>query len=115
MHELAVSQDIISQVEKIARQHKAVAIHQIILEIGPLSGVEPALLEAAFPIACAGTLAEDAKLEINEIPVKVKCSSCQEISTVTTNNLTCRVCGNWQTQVVSGDEMLLKRIEMDTE
>lgn len=114
MHELAVSQDIITQVEKIAQEHKAVAIHQIIIEIGPLSGVEPALLEAAFPIACAGTLAEGAKLEINEIPVKVKCNNCQKTSTASTNDLTCQHCGNWQTQLVSGDEMLLRRIEMDT-
>ena len=114
MHELAVSQDIISQVEKIAAQHNAIAVHKIILEIGPLSGVEAALLEAAFPIACAGSVAEKAILEINEIPVKVKCNSCQKNSAASTNDLTCRHCGNWQTQVISGDEMLLKRIELDT-
>lgn len=114
MHELAVSQDIITQVEKIATQHNAVAVHKIMLEIGPLSGVETALLEAAFPIACAGTVAEQAILEISEIPVKVKCNSCQKVSAASTNNLTCRNCGNWQTQVISGDEMLLKRIELDT-
>lgn len=115
MHELAVSQDIIAQVENIAREHGAVSVHQITLEIGPLSGVEPALLQAAFPIACAGTVAENARLEINEIPVKVKCRSCASISTVSTNNLTCQACGAWQTDLISGDEMLLKRIEMDTE
>lgn len=114
MHELAVCQDIISQVEKIALQHKAVAVHRVTLEIGPLSGVEAALLEAAFPIASADTLAEHAKLEINEIPVKVKCNSCNKTSTVNSNNLTCQHCGDWQTQLLSGDEMLLKRIEMDT-
>ena len=114
MHELAVCQDIIAQVENIAREHDAIAVHLVSVEIGPLSGVEAALLEAAFPIACAGTVAENAKLEINEIPVKVKCRSCQEISTASSNDLTCRSCGNWQTDVISGDEMLLKRIELDT-
>ena len=115
MHELAVSQDIVSQVEKIAAQHNAVAVHKILLEIGPLSGVETALLEAAFPIACAGTVAEQAILEISEIPVKVRGNSCHKESVVSTNDLTCRHCGNWRTQVISGDEMLLKRIELDTE
>ena len=114
MHELAVCQDIISQVENIAQDHNAVAVHQVIVEIGPLSGIEPGLLQAAFPIASAGTLAEKAKLEINEIPVKVKCRNCQKVSEVSTNDLTCRYCGNWQTDIVSGDEMLLKRIELDT-
>ncbi len=114
MHELAVCQDIITQVERIARENNAVAVYRITLEIGPLSGVEAVLLEAAFPIASAGTVAEKSKLEITEIPVKVTCNSCQKTSTVTTNNLTCRHCGDWQTQLVSGDEMVLKRIEMDT-
>ena len=114
MHELAVCQDIIAQVENIAREHKAQSVYQVIVEIGPLSGVEAALLKAAFPIASAGTLAENAKLEINDIPVKVKCRGCGKTSEATTNNLTCRHCGNWQTDVISGDEMLLKRIELDT-
>jgi hydrogenase nickel incorporation protein HypA/HybF len=114
MHELAVCQDIIAQVEKIAQQHNALAIFRITLDIGPLSGVEPALLQAAFPIACAGTVAENALLEITEIPVTVECNSCRKTSTVSTSDLTCQHCGNWQTRLVSGDEMLLKRIEMDT-
>jgi len=114
MHELAVCQDIIAQVENIAREHNAISVCQVTLDIGPLSGVEAALLTAAFPVASAGTVAESARLEIQNIPVTVSCSLCQEQSTVSSNNLSCRHCGNWKTRLVSGDEMLLRRIEMDT-
>ncbi|MGD2119655.1 MAG: hydrogenase maturation nickel metallochaperone HypA [Chromatiales bacterium] len=115
MHELAICQDVITQVEQIAQQHQAVTVARIELQVGPLSGVEVPLLEAAFPIACAGTVAEQAELAIEATPIRVKCQSCHEQSLVKANNLACRHCGDWHTQLVSGDEMILKRIEMDTE
>jgi hydrogenase nickel incorporation protein HypA/HybF len=114
MHELAICQDIIAQVEQIANEHQASAIHSISLEIGPLSGVEAALLESAFPIASAGTVAENALLEISAIAITVSCNICHRQSSAAPNKLICAECGSWQTRLVSGDEMLLKRIEMDT-
>jgi len=114
MHELAVCQDIIAQVQQLAIEHKASAIHSITLEIGPLSGVEAALLEAAFPIASAGTVAENARLEIAAIPVTVSCNECHQQSEAAPNKLICGHCGSWKTRLVTGDEMLLKRVELDT-
>lgn len=114
MHELAVCQDIISQVEQLAVEHQANAIHSITLEIGPLSGVESALLEAAFPIASTGTVAENALLEITTIPVMVSCNECFKQTEASPNKLICGECGSWKTRLVSGDEMLLKRVELDT-
>jgi hydrogenase nickel incorporation protein HypA/HybF len=115
MHELAVCQDIIAQVEQLASEHNAKSIYSITLDIGPLSGVESALLEAAFPIASAGTVAENALLEITVIPVTVSCNICHQQSSAAPNKLICAECGSWQTRLVSGDEMLLKRVELDTE
>ncbi|MDX5332738.1 MAG: hydrogenase maturation nickel metallochaperone HypA, partial [Gammaproteobacteria bacterium] len=70
MHELSVCQSVISQVEQIARTHQAKAVSLVQLSIGPLSGVEPALLAQAFPIAQAGTLAEGAALELESLPIR---------------------------------------------
>ena len=54
MHELSVCQEIVMQVERIARERQA-RVSSITLRIGPLSGVEPALLQQAYPLASAGT------------------------------------------------------------
>ena len=113
MHELAVCQDIISQVEAIALSHHAYSVEVINLQIGPLSGVEIPLLESAFSIARAGTVAENALLNIEAIPIRVKCNACNTESEVTQNKLLCKQCGNWQTQLISGDEMLLRQIELE--
>jgi len=105
MHELAICQDIISQVESIASTHHASSVEVINLQIGPLSGVEIPLLESAFSIARAGTIAHNAQLNIEAIPIRVKCKRCNTESEVKSNKLVCKQCGNWQTQLISGDEM----------
>ena len=61
MHELSVCNALISQVEAIAREHGAGRVESITLQLGALSGVEPPLLERAYPLAAAGTLADGAE------------------------------------------------------
>jgi len=112
MHELSVCQSIIGQVTRIAAEHHARCIDKIYLQIGPLSGVEPELLRSAFSIACAETVAAHAELVIRTIPVTIQCQRCHKTSEVAMNRLVCRHCGNWQTQLISGNELLLERIEL---
>jgi hydrogenase nickel incorporation protein HypA/HybF len=114
MHELAICRGIIDQVSAIAADHNAQHVDRIFLKIGPLSGVEPELLRSAFPIASAQTVASDATLVIQSLPVRVRCKSCSAESEVTINKMLCSQCGDWQTELLSGDEMLLERIELET-
>ena len=112
MHELAVCQALMDQVDNVARDQSAARVVSIHLGIGPLSGVEAALLSQAFPIASAGSLAADAELVITPLPVVVQCQECGCRSEVQPTRLLCTHCGAWQTTLVSGDEMLLERIEV---
>lgn len=112
MHELSVCQGIITQVTAVAREHGAGGVGRIRVSVGPLSGVEPALLREAFPLARAGTVAEHAELEIDSLPVKVRCRRCGAETEARANRLLCGECGDWQTQLVSGDELLLSSVEL---
>ena len=113
MHELAVCQGLMSQVEQIAERENAERITRILLSIGPLSGVEGMLLKDAFPIAAAGTVAEDAELDIEVQAVKVECLSCGAQSEATANRLLCAACGDFKTRLISGDDMLLMSVELE--
>lgn len=113
VHELAVCQSILRQVEQVARQHGADEVSAIHLNIGPLSGIEIPLLENAFTIARAGTVAHSANLVTSRTRLRVRCSRCDEESFVPANRLVCEHCGDWRTHLVSGDEMELARIEMN--
>jgi len=114
MHELSICQALISQVEAIIRQRPG-RIERVRLGIGPLSGVEPRLLEDAYPLACAGTCAEGTQLVIEPRRIRVRCRGCGAESNAAPNRLLCAACGDWQTDLVSGDELLLLQIELDTQ
>lgn len=113
MHELSVAQALVEQVEDLARRHGATAVHLIRVRVGPLAGVEPDLLATAFPLAAAGTRAEPARLDLVEAGIRVRCMSCGAESAARPNKLLCAACGGWQTQVVSGDELILETVELD--
>jgi hydrogenase nickel incorporation protein HypA/HybF len=112
MHELAVCQALMEQVESIALEEQADSVLAVHLGIGPLSGVEPRLLEQAFFIARAGSIAAEAELVIESLPVRVSCDQCGQTSDALPARLLCGVCGNWRTKLVSGDELLLQHMEL---
>jgi hydrogenase nickel incorporation protein HypA/HybF len=112
MHELSICLSLIDAVVKVAAENHAASISDIHVSVGPLSGVEAALLINAFPIAAAGTAAEDAELHVHDQPVKVRCESCGAETEATANRLTCGKCQNWRTSLLSGDGLLLQRVCM---
>jgi hydrogenase nickel incorporation protein HypA/HybF len=112
MHELSVCQALVEQLEEIAREHGAAHIDRVVLHIGPLSGIEARLLEQAYPLAAAGTVADSALLVIEPAPVKVRCARCGEETEALPNRLLCGACGDFRTNLVSGDEMILASVEL---
>ena len=113
MHELAVCQGLMRQVDRIAAREGAEQVTLIRLSIGPLSGVEPQLLRDAFPIAAAGSVAAAAELQIESQAVRVRCLSCGAESEAQANRLVCGECGDYRTQLLSGDELLLTSLELE--
>jgi len=124
VHELSVAQALVAQVEAVISQHganhnpdasssDAWQATLIRVRIGPLAGVEPNLLGSAFPLAVAGSRLEHAVLDLVLAPVRVRCQTCSAETEVELNRLVCGVCGDWHTQVISGDELLLESVELE--
>ena len=112
MHELAICQEVLNQVSTIAKEQGASRVDEIILSVGPLSGVEPPLLDRAFEIARCGTVAEKASLHMKTSRATIRCRSCGNENEVEVNRLLCSACGDWQVDVTGGDEMMLLRVEL---
>lgn len=104
-----------TEVLKVAATQHAVAVADIYVSVGPLSGVEGPLMRNAFPIAAAGTIADRARLHVEAAPVRVRCVECGKESEATANRLVCDHCGDWRTTLISGDELLLLRVALDTQ
>lgn len=114
MHELAMAQALVEQVEAVINQHGATQASLIRVRIGPLAGVMPELLASAFPLAAAGSRMEHAELEFSHAPIQVHCQTCGADTEATMNRLICGACGDWHTQIISGDELLLESVELET-
>ncbi len=113
MHELAICQSLLREVERVASAHRAVGVSRIGIAVGRLSGIEAPLLDRAFGIARMGTVAGQAQLEIEEMPITVWCAACEtETRPMAANALLCTRCGTWQVDVRSGDELILKQVEL---
>ena len=114
MHELSVCLALLDKVMSIAEEREARRVTRIELTVGPLSGIETDLLENAWPIASAGTLADGADFVVDAAPIVVHCSHCDRESSAQSNRLVCGHCGAYQTRVVTGEEMILQRVELET-
>ncbi len=112
MHELSIAQALIEQIDAQARQHGAGAVGRVVVRIGVLSGVEPALLATAFPLAAAGGVAESAELVLEPLPARARCTSCGAEFDAPANRLVCPHCGEWRTELLAGDELILASLEL---
>jgi len=46
--------------------------------------------------------------------VRVRCRGCGAETMATANRLVCGACGDWHTDLLAGDELLLLRVELET-
>lgn len=112
MHELAICRALITQVSEIAAARTAHVRH-VRIRIGPLAGIEPHYLQAAYPIAALDTAAEGSRLVIETTPLRIRCRGCGTEGEALPHRLTCDNCGDWRTDLISGNEMLLLSVELE--
>ena len=111
MHELAICQALLTEVARVASDADAGAVKRVVLRVGPLSGIEPALLSRAFDVARAGGIAAQAELAIEPAVIRVRCLECEAESVATASRLLCGRCGGFRTRLLEGDELVLLRLE----
>jgi hydrogenase nickel incorporation protein HypA/HybF len=112
VHELSVAQALLTQVDEIARKAQAHAVSCVTIEVGPLCGIEPDLLRAAFTVLRLSGVAAGADLVIERPVVSVSCLACGERSDTLVGRLVCGACGDYRTRVVAGDELRLLSVAM---
>jgi hydrogenase nickel incorporation protein HypA/HybF len=112
VHELSISEALLGQVMQLARQQRASEVGAITLRLGPLCGVEPALLQAAFMESRKQTPAAQAQLLILPAALRVLCADCGVESEAVPACLRCAACASMHTRLLSGDELLLESVDL---
>lgn len=115
MHELSIAKSIIEIAEAKAREENSRYIQAIKVRLGEFTTVVREALEFAFEVARRETLAENARLEIESVPMVVRCVACGSVSDpVREVCLICPHCG-LPLEVVSGEELQVEYIEVESE
>ncbi|MEJ1963612.1 MAG: hydrogenase maturation nickel metallochaperone HypA [Gammaproteobacteria bacterium] len=113
MHELSVVQALLREIDAIAVANGASTVRRVTVQIGPLSGVDPGLLARAFESARGGGRIARAELIFESLTVTVRCRECGGESVVAPNRLLCGACGGYRTTLITGDELLLRSVELE--
>ena len=114
MHEISIAESIVQIAEAKAREQNAQSIQVIKLRLGTFTTIVPDALQFAFEIARHGTLSRDARLDIEIVPMIVRCVVC-EASTQPVGGicLICEQCG-FPLEILSGEELRIEYIEVDS-
>ncbi len=112
MHELSLCLNILKTLERQAKLNNFSHIKMICLEMGALAGVEKEALVFSFSIAAKNTMAENAQLNIIDVPGQAQCHSCHKIVNVDAYFSACSQCGQYGLELIKGTELRIREVEV---
>lgn len=113
MHEMSLTESVLQILQDNAKNKGFERVKRVRLEIGELAGVEIEAMRFCFDVVMKGTLADQARLEIIQIPGQAWCGSCGKSVQVSQRFEPCPVCGGFQLQITGGEQMLVKELEVE--
>jgi len=115
MHEFSIAMSIVEIAEAEAKKARANAIKELILDVGTMSGIEFFALDTALEMAVKNTLLEKAKVTVNKIKAKARCSECKNEFEISQVYDSCPKCGSLYHEVLGGKELQIKSLVVDVE
>lgn len=113
MHEMALTESLVSLVEDAARREGFCRATAVVIELGALGHVEPEAMRFCFDAISRGTLAEGARLDIVAVPGAGWCLDCAKTVPLAERFGACPDCGRHHVQMTAGDELRLRELEVE--
>ena len=108
MHELAIPQDI---VDAVCARADGRRVRRVTVRIGKLTAVVPDAMRFCFDLAVEGTVADGARLEIEERAGEARCHECGAEVELADPILLCP-CGSANLAVTAGRELQIVSMEV---
>lgn len=113
MHERSLVKTLIEQVLEEGRVRGLGRIHEVRLQIGEFSGVEPSLVESAFAEMASESWDTAVRLTVEVVPLTATCLTCSEAFHVESFRFVCPRCGGGNIQVTAGEELRLVSVRAE--
>ena len=117
MHELAVTEAILDVVLKSAEKESAKRVRTVSLKIGEFSDLKAEWIQRYFDYLSRGTVAEEARIEVETTPPSFLCDSCGSsfsLSLKGVDRVRCPQCGGASCTLTGGMEYRVERLEIES-
>lgn len=113
MHELSIAGTILETVEAEAARRPAMRVIKVGVRVGELSGVNAEALQFGFEALVKGTHLDPLALEIEQVPLRHRCSICAHLFSAQDEVSRCPLCASPDILLVGGDDLHLAYLEVE--
>ena len=120
MHELSMADAIVKTILDAAEKNQAEEILEVTIEVGKLTMLNPEQLKFLLDVLAENTLLEGAEVIIEEVPVEIKCHSCDYTGSTDLDDsdhylmiVKCPKCDERNIEIISGQECNVKNIRIE--
>ena len=113
MHELTITENIISIILQKAKEVDARQITKVDLQIGRLTSFIPECIQLQFDILSRNTLAAGASLAFHQPETKLHCRKCDRDYTSDSLDVICPRCHALEIDILSGLELYVESIDIE--
>ena len=111
MHELALARDLLATIELKLEPHDSRVV-RVRVSVGTAAGIVCEALRFAFRVIAEGTRVEGAELLITPVPARSRCADCAATFAFEGLIGRCPGCGRLGGELLAGDELVLRSIEV---
>lgn len=86
-------------------------VTKVNISFGQMIQIVPDIFEFAFRETVRDSVAQDAEVDIELVPVKMRCANCGNEFNVKENLFACTICSSTDLLIISGKELFIKSIE----
>lgn len=113
MHELSLTQEMLSIALEHAKKYGAKKIISLKLRLGSMSMLDPECFKFYFEEFSNNTIARGALLDFVKSDIEIECTSCNRKSKQSDFIMVCPLCNSIDVTLLSGQDILLEDMEVE--
>lgn len=112
MHEIRIAEDLRKIIMNVAHKNNLRKISGVNVQFGEMIQIVPDIFRFAFEEVSRDTIFEGAGLNMEILPLKLKCENCSHEFTIhSKGKYACTKCKSVDIEIIQGKEIFIKSIE----